>query len=235
MKNSPAAGLFYANHNRRVVGASASMRWSTTGYIPPPLSVAQEVETRSSFHQDRTLRVTHALAAFGLATLLALAGVGAWTVASAGARPAGTIMTATMTADADESNSPTQVHGGCQCDHSSGAVCCCCSHCGCSSSTASGSQAAGMSNGSFRPTNGGNWDIDVGGAGTAGGGYCQCNGGCCCCSSCDCTGPGSRFINATINGNCNGVSNCNGDLPARQRRTLSDSIQARLQYELTRR
>ena len=113
--------------------------------------------------------------------------------------------------------------GGCECDHSNGAVCCCCSHCGCAGrrtllATTSSASAKSVGNHSDSSM----WDIDVGGLGTAGGGSCLCNGVCCCCSSCDCTGPGTSFSNVTFNGDCNGASNCNGDLPAR--RHLSDLL-----------
>lgn len=221
-------------------------------YEPPSLvpcanspSITHESAEWRSIHESDTQHgrsITHVLAAFGLASLLALSGIGAWTVMSAFWLSPAVIPShmrsspalAAISTNTDESNFP-QVHGDCKCDHSSGAVCCCCSHCGCTPTAASAGLIPGISSNESQPATGGNWDIDVGGAGTAGGGFCQCNGGCCCCSSCDCTGPGSKFVNATMIGNCNGVSNCNGDLPARQRRFLSDDVQTLLLAELKRR
>ena len=124
------------------------------------------------------------------------------------------------------------VNGDCQCSSSSGAVCCCCSHCGC------GIDSPGnrLQNDSSGHQMGGNWDIDVGGSGVAGGGYCQCNGQCCCCSSCDCTGPGISVSNSSIqiHGACVGIANCNGDLPAR-RRALHRRVKDRVAQNLRRR
>ena len=98
--------------------------------------------------------------------------------------------------------------GTTQCTGSIGAVCCCTSQCGCSSVPTSASPPHD-GNGTSASPGGGNWDIDVGGLGTAGGGYCQCNAACCCCSSCDCTGPGLTMHNSSIV--------VHGDLPARRR------------------
>ena len=129
-------------------------------------------------------------------------------------------------------DSAGSVHGDCKCEHSSGSVCCCCSHCGCGSNNPMHERRHLQSN-SSSPKSGGNWDIDVGGIGTAGGGYCQCNGMCCCCSSCECTGPGTsvKDSNVTIQGSCNSVggANCNGELPAR-RRMLSERIRGQLDH-----
>ena len=150
-----------------------------------------------------------ALAAVGLATLLGLASLGAVTVITSFPP-----VTGLATLDAVPSRNAPVVQGNCQCSSSSGAVCCCCSHCGCGADAPQQAQAS-----ITESSSGGNWDIDVGGPGVAGGGYCQCNGQCCCCSSCDCTGPGVQVTNSSIvmRGDCNGVANCNGEVPARRK------------------
>ena len=203
------------------------------------LAHAQESALNSGRNGLRS-NMVHLFAVIGVVTVVVLTGIGSATIFhSLMSAPA----SYTLTADISELENPpaqspvqgpTQVHGDCQCDHSNGAVCCCCSHCGCSSSSSSSSfsSAASPRGNQSPPTTGGNWDIDVGGIGTAGGGYCQCDGGCCCCSSCDCTGPGTKLSNVTLAGQCNGVSNCNSDLPARQRRALSESILQILELEL---
>ena len=127
------------------------------------------------------------------------------------------------------------IGGDCQCSASAGAVCCCCSHCGCGGEAPPQAQRRGNDTEGER---GGNWDIDVGAPGVAGGGFCQCNGQCCCCSSCDCTGPGSSVVNSTVSvsGDCNSVgggASCNGDLPARRR--LADDASAQRLSERVRR
>ena len=127
-----------------------------------------------------------------------------------------------------------EVNGNCQCDHSSGSVCCCCSHCGCGANSPTSRRLPEATDDANENKNGGNWDIDVGGLGTAGGGYCQCNGQCCCCSSCDCSssGPSMKHANITMSGPCSGIENCNGDLPARRQRALSERVRAQLDYKL---
>lgn len=159
---------------------------------------------------------SHGVGGIGLGLV---AGVGL-TLAAMGLRTSATPQAAPVVMMSLGSQQPS-VGGDCQCSSSSGAVCCCCSHCGCDTS------AAPPSNTSHE--HGGNWDIDVGAPGVAGGGFCQSNENCVCCSSCDCTGPGSSVVNSTISvsGDCNSVgggTSCNGDLPAR--RLLADGTSA---------
>ena len=164
------------------------------------------------------------LALFGICTLLSLAAFATAVIIGAVSPPA---IAATLDALPTPSGGAPTVGGNCECSSSSGAVCCCCQSCGC------GAQAPVQAQPPATAT-GGNWDIDVGAPGVAGGGFCQCNGVCCCCSSCDCTGPGVGITNSTVHleGNCNGVANCNGDLPARFRRRLDDNARQRLAASL---
>jgi len=179
-------------------------------------SVAQRKRSPAAFCQT-------ALAAIGLMTVLGLASLGGASLFASWS-PAPGLAAFDVT---PSRSAAAVVEGNCQCSSSSGAVCCCCSHCGCGAEAPPQAQV-----GVAESSSGGNWDIDVGGPGVAGGGYCQCNGQCCCCSSCDCTGPGVQVKNSTIvvHGNCNGVANCNGGLPARRRQ-----LHARARDELDRR
>ena len=140
----------------------------------------------------------------------------------------------TLAITPSEAPAAASVNGNCECDHSSGSVCCCCSHCGCGANSPRPSSRRMIEEAD--DNNGGNWDIDVGGLGTAGGGYCQCNGQCCCCSSCDCSSsvPSLKHANITTSGPCSGIENCNGDLPARRRhqRALSERVKAYLERKL---
>ena len=165
-----------------------------------------------------------ALAAFGLVCLIALSAVGIRSLVSTPLRTAPAVM---MMTAAPAELPGAGMGGGCKCSNSDGAVCCCCSHCGC------GQLSPGrrhLEEGEGQ-TGGGHWDADVGGIGSAGGGLCQCNSVCCCCSSCDCTGPGVSIQNSSIKvaGNCNGVENCVGDVPARR---LSEAVRGMLERRL---
>jgi hypothetical protein len=154
--------------------------------------------------------VVGSVTAIAASALMALA-----MVSGAGVPDIGAASLPAIAADAMPDTTSSNINGDCNCHGSNGAVCCCCSHCACSSHGASAMQKVR----NISSSQGGNWDIDVGGAGTAGGGYCQSNDQCVCCSSCECTGPGTsvKHSNVTVKGNCNGVSNCNGELPARRR------------------
>lgn len=205
------------------------------------MAAEPEASTRTPLAKRVLYFALVSFAFIGFVSVAALATIGASTLATIGASTtlSAVAPTTTTLATAGESTPALPTVGGeCKCTSSQGSSCCCCSHCGCgvNAPPQEVAPASGVNqSGSHQNANwGGNWDIDVGGSGVAGGGFCQCNGQCCCCSSCDCTGPGISMKNTTIHGNCVGVGNCNGDLPARRKLLLSHQVRRRLAMNLER-